>query len=75
MKVKMQVHMSGTRSGEQWPAPGEVLEVDDDEGAQLCAAGIAVPVREDKTEKATAPEPETRAATKATKAAGPKGNG
>lgn len=60
MKVRMKVGMSGTRSGEDWPPLGGILEVDDEEGAQLCTAGLAVPVVEDETEKAVAPDAEKR---------------
>lgn len=56
----MKVNMSGTRGGADWPRAGEVLEVDDEEGAQLCLAGIAMPVVEDKTEAAEPPQPEKR---------------
>ncbi len=53
MKVKMKVQISGTRDGVDWPAPGEVVEVSDVEGAKLCGNGSASPVAErDKTEKA-----------------------
>lgn len=60
MKVRLQHEMSGLRSGTPWPRFGEVLDVDDIEGAQLCSLGIAVPVVEDRTEKAVMPEPEKR---------------
>jgi hypothetical protein len=57
MKVKMQVVMSGTRNGESWPLPGTDIEVPDEEGANMCANGLAVPVRsDDKTEKAVKTE-------------------
>jgi hypothetical protein len=61
MKVRMKVGVSGTRNGEDWPGPGGELEVDDEEGAQLCASGLAEPVVEKKTETATAPKAEQRA--------------
>lgn len=61
MKVRMKVDMSGTRNGQQWPARGETVEVGDGEGADLCAAGLAEPVAEDRVETAVAPEPEKRA--------------
>lgn len=48
MKVKMKVVMSGTRNGESWPLPGNDVEVPDDEGANMCANGLAVPVRSDE---------------------------
>lgn len=57
----MMVHMSGTRGGEDWPPYGGVLEVDDEEGAHLCRAGMAVPVVEDTTETAVALPAEVRA--------------
>jgi len=60
MKVRMKVEITGTRDGKEWPARGEELEVSDEEGRDLCASGVAEPVKEDKTEKATAPRAETR---------------
>lgn len=62
MKVRMAVQMSGTRSGVDWPPLGEVLETDADEGAQLCQAGLAVPIVDDGVETATPPRAEERAA-------------
>ena len=56
----MRVGISGTRSGEDWPAPGGTLDVDDEEGMQLCAAGLAEPVLEQRTETAVLPEAEKR---------------
>lgn len=41
MKVQMTKQMSGTRDGADWPAPGETLEVSDDEGRQLVRSGMA----------------------------------
>jgi hypothetical protein len=55
--------MTGTRGGVDWPPVGGILEVSDEEGAQLCGVGIAIPVAEkpaDKVEKAVAPEAEER---------------
>jgi len=61
MKVRMKVGISGTRSGEDWPPPGGTLDVDDEEGMQLCNGGLAEPVAEPaKVWTATAPEPEKR---------------
>jgi hypothetical protein len=57
VRVRMLVKISGGRGdGSDWPAPGDPLEVDDDEGAQLCAAHLAVPVVEERAEKAVSPE-------------------
>ncbi|MGH8950179.1 MAG: hypothetical protein ACRDX9_02030 [Acidimicrobiia bacterium] len=44
MKVRMKVYISGTRNGEPWPWPGGEIVVGDVEGADLCRAGLAVPV-------------------------------
>lgn len=44
MKVRMKTTLSGLRDGVPWPPRGEVLIVPDDEGASLCASGVAVPV-------------------------------
>jgi hypothetical protein len=52
VKIRMKVEVSGTRDGAPWPPRGDVLEVGDDEGAQLCAAGLATPVVDDKVETA-----------------------
>jgi hypothetical protein len=61
VKIKLKVDLTGTRNGVDWPARGEEFEVPDEEGRELCASGIAEPVKEDpKTEKATAPKAETR---------------
>jgi len=62
VKVRLKVPMSGLRGGVDWPPVGSEMDVDDEEGAHLCQAGIAEPVVEEKrTEKAVAPEPEKRA--------------
>lgn len=54
MKVRMKVSVSGLRNGKNWPEPGKTLTVGDDEGAALCAAGIAEPVaQKPKAETAT----------------------
>lgn len=74
MKIRMKAGISGGRGdGTAWPAPGGILEVDDREGAELCAAGLAEPVAE-KEEPAETPEQpleartEERAALKAPRA-------
>lgn len=43
----MKVYISGTRNGEAWPAPGGEVDLPDQEGAKLCASGLATPVRDD----------------------------
>lgn len=43
MRVRMKTDISGSRDGESWPQRGETLEVSDDEGADLCASGLAEP--------------------------------
>jgi len=66
MKIRMKGTISGTRNGQPWPARGVVAEFPDDEGADLCRAGIAEPVKsEPAVEKAVkaAPEPEPEKAT------------
>lgn len=54
MKVEMKHEVSGTRDGEPWPPIGGEITVPDEEGAELCASGMAVPVAERA-------KPETRA--------------
>ena len=44
----MLVGISGGRGdGTPWPDVGGELDVSDDEGAQLCASGLAAPVAQD----------------------------
>lgn len=57
----MKVEVSGTRDGQIWPRRGETVDLPDDEGSQLCAAGMAEPVASDRVETATTPEAEKRA--------------
>ena len=62
MKIRMSVDISGTRGdGRDWPRRGESIMVDDAEGAELCASGMAEPVAQkdsDDAETATAAKPE-----------------
>jgi hypothetical protein len=51
MKVRIVSRPSGLLNGRDWPEVGEVLEVDDVPGADMCASGIAEPVVEDRVEK------------------------
>ena len=61
MKVKMKVVMSGTRNGESWPLPGGEIDLPDGEGASLCAAGLALPVRSDDDDvEKRAPKPKPK---------------
>lgn len=46
MKVRMKVYVTGTRDAAPWPQVGGEIVVPDDEGAQLCTAGMATPVAE-----------------------------
>lgn len=69
MKVRMKVGISGTRGGTEWPGPGEVLEVDDQEGMALCQGGLAEPVADLDAETATPAEAEKRTARRPAKKA------
>ena len=52
MKVRIVNRPTGLVNGREWPEVGEVFEVSDEAGADMCASGIGEPVVEDKTEKA-----------------------
>lgn len=41
MQVTMKRQISGTRDGVDWPAPGETIDVPDEEAAGLIANGLA----------------------------------
>lgn len=73
MKIRMKVEVSGTRNGQPWPARGATLEVDDSEGAGMCAAGLATPVGDDPVEVAvpSTEDVETRELSESEKEADP----
>jgi hypothetical protein len=56
----MRIKISGGRGDlTEWPDPGVPFWVDDAEGAQLCAGGMAYPVAEEPlTEVRSDPDPE-----------------
>lgn len=69
MKIRMKVDVSGSRDGMPWPRRGGVVDLEDDEAAQLCRAGMAEPVAEDaRVETATPPKEEQRVLTTETAA-------
>lgn len=71
MKVRIIVRPTGLLNGRDWPDVGEVLEVEDHHGADMCAAGIGEPVVEDETEKRpTAKRVEKRAGAGAAEGSG-----
>lgn len=60
MKVRMVQQMSGPRGdGTDWPAFGAEIDVSDEEGRDLCAGGIAIPVAEERAAE-TAHVPDAR---------------
>lgn len=56
MKVKMLEQLKGTRNGQRWPEVGTIVDLPGGEGADLCAQGVAEPVKA-PPEKAVAAEP------------------
>lgn len=62
--VTLKVQISGTRNGEDWPAPGTTINLPDDEAASLIAGGVAVLVDEPVEEKASKPETGVETATR-----------
>jgi len=61
MKIRMKLQIVGSRDGVSYPAAGETMDLPDNEAAKLCAAGLAEPIKDDKTEKAVpAKRAETR---------------
>jgi hypothetical protein len=59
VKIAMRIKISGGRGDlTEWPDPGVPFWVDDTEGAQLCAGGMAYPVAEEPhTEARAEPDP------------------
>lgn len=68
MRVRMKADVSGDRNGRSWPQRGGEVDLPDDEGAALCANGMAEPVVEDKVEKAVVPDGDVQTRTTAKKA-------
>jgi len=60
MKVRMKTQLTGSRNGVRWPAVGEVKVLPDGEATDLCIAGLAEPVVEDRAEKRPAKRAEKR---------------
>jgi hypothetical protein len=60
VKVRMKIRIAGSRNGDRWPEAGSEVTLPDNEGADLCAAGLAEPVVEAKPEKAVAKKAESR---------------
>jgi hypothetical protein len=60
MKIRMKVDVSGLRNGRTWPKRGTAVDVSDAEGAELCAAGLAVPVSGADAETRSRPVDEER---------------
>lgn len=66
-KVEMIVRISGSRNGESWPEPGEVLDVPAEEAADLIGNGFArvpeaVSVKSEPEKATSRKKPETRRA-------------
>lgn len=63
MRIKLLVHLTGTRNGAEWPGYGEEIDLPADEAATMVAAGMAEPVtRHRESEKAVPAPAETRTA-------------
>lgn len=60
MKIRMKTHISGTRNGVRWPEAGAEVTLPDNEAADLCAQGLAEPVRDESAEKRPARPAEKR---------------
>lgn len=58
----MRASLSGTRDGVDWPRAGEQIDLPDVEAADLCAAGVAIPVVVSDKRTAVAPKTERRKA-------------
>ena len=53
MRIRLVGEMSGTRDGQDWPPRGSVVDLPDEEAAQLLARGMARPVEDAPVEAAT----------------------
>lgn len=61
MNIRMTAQISGMRDGQEWPAPGDLIDVPEDEAKGLIAMGMAkadepaTPAPAPTEEAATAP--------------------
>jgi len=62
MKVRMRIDMSGTYNGDPYPRAGAVVDLPDEVGAKLVAAGLAEPVKSKPAVESATAEPETETA-------------
>ena len=63
MRIKLKVHLTGTRNGVEWPAYGEEIDLPDEEAADMVAAGMAEPATKHRdAEKAVPAAAEMRKA-------------
>lgn len=44
MKVTLRALITGTRNGKEWPAPGEDIDLPEQEATDLITLGLATPV-------------------------------
>lgn len=56
MRVKLLVHLTGTRNGTPWPAYGEEIELPDDEATTMIAVGMAQPVTKHREAEKAVPD-------------------
>jgi hypothetical protein len=61
MRVKLLVHLTGTRNGAEWPGYGEEIDLPDQEARDMIAGGMAQPVTTFRDAEKAVPTPaETR---------------
>lgn len=60
MRVKMLFQITGTRDGEDWPAPGEVIDVPAEEAKSLLANKLATRPSPERKETAASPAAKAR---------------
>lgn len=61
MRVKLLVHLTGTRNGANWPNYGEEMDLPEIEATDMIAAGMAQPVTTFRDAEKAVPAPaETR---------------
>jgi hypothetical protein len=55
MRVKLLIHLTGTRNGAEWPGRGEEMELPDNEASSMVAAGMAEPVTKHRDSEKAVP--------------------
>lgn len=56
MRVKLLVHLTGTRNGEEWPGYGQEVDLPEVEAQDMISSGMATPVTSHRSAEKAIPD-------------------